>query len=274
MTRTIHAREITPGTLIEYSDGDITPRVPVHQVAVLGNEAVRVTTPKGRVVTLPITQAVTVLTEPVHVQPKEPTAFGARVLAGSGEFLLSNDGARPWKNRFDGKRYSWDEVCDLGPVTVVEAAPSWGAPTGEGNDADAPRTWDQWADIPVGTPVALSGLADTNIHRPAAGTRTERWDATTGTWVPGAQQDIMDSYAPFVEAPGVGADAPTVADRFTAWPEDDMHLRAHTWVDRYQNILDWNRTQWRKTTPSGYSFPVDQMTDGPYTRRNKAGDRA
>ena len=132
MTRTIKAGEVAPGTLIEYSDGDITPRVPVHQVAILGNESVKVTTPKGRIVTLPITQAVTVLTEPVHVQPEEPTAFGARVVAGRERFLRCDCDSRPWRSVSEdgalGFFVDWPLVCEAGPVTVVDADPSWTLP--------------------------------------------------------------------------------------------------------------------------------------------------
>lgn len=129
MTRTIKAGEVAPGTLIEYSDGDITPRVPVHQVAILGNESVKVTTPKGRIVTLPITQAVTVLTEPVHVQPEEPTAFGARVVAGRERFLRCDCDSRPWRSVSEdgalGFFVDWPLVCEAGPVTVIDADPPW-----------------------------------------------------------------------------------------------------------------------------------------------------
>lgn len=66
----------------------------------------------------------------------------------------------------------------------------------------------------------------------------------------------------------VPADAPEVPDRIEEWPEEDEALRAYRWRDCYKNVLDWNKTRWRKTTPSGYSFPVDAAfeIDVPCTR--------
>lgn len=68
---------------------------------------------------------VTVLSEP---QPAEPTAFGARVVAGGYEFLLSHGGRRSWKARLDGKRYAWTDLCEMGSVAVIDATPSWTVP--------------------------------------------------------------------------------------------------------------------------------------------------
>ena len=66
----------------------------------------------------------------------------------------------------------------------------------------------------------------------------------------------------------VPAEAPEVPERIEEWPEDDEALRAYRWRDCYKNVLDWNKTRWRKTTPSGYSFPVDAAfeIDVPCTR--------
>ena len=61
---------------------------------------------------------------------------------------------------------------------------------------------------------------------------------------------------------------PEVPERLEEWPENDVALRAHRWKDRYKNVLDWNKTQWRKTIPSGYAFAADDSAkfDGPWTR--------
>ena len=63
-------------------------------------------------------------------------------------------------------------------------------------------------------------------------------------------------------------ETPEVPERIEVWPEDDEALRAYRWRDCYKNVLDWNKTRWRKTTPSGYSFPVDAAfeIDVPCTR--------
>ena len=162
MTRTIPAGEVTPGTLIEYSDGDITPRVPVHQVAILGNESVKVTTPKGRIVTLPITQAVTVLTEPIHVQPEEPTEFGVKVTVAGRRMIRCTDDPRepwPWMGEAlndDPVRWGWDELCEMGPITVVPEQ-GWTVP----DTHEVPERieeWDTWDDVPEGVVVTVPGL--------------------------------------------------------------------------------------------------------------------
>lgn len=80
---------------------------------------------------------ITVVSEP---QPEEPTAFGARVVAGGYEFLLSNGGRRSWKARLDGKRYAWADLCGMGPVTVVDANPSWETPTAP----NVPERIEEW----------------------------------------------------------------------------------------------------------------------------------
>ena len=80
---------------------------------------------------------ITVVSEP---QPEEPTAFGARVVAGGYEFLLSNGGRRSWKARLDGNRYAWADLCGMGPVTVVDANPSWETPTAP----NVPERIEEW----------------------------------------------------------------------------------------------------------------------------------
>ena len=94
-------------------------------------------------------------------QPEEPTAFGARVVAGGYEFLLSHGGRRSWKARLDGNRYSWAEVCGLGPVTIIDADPSWTVPEQATETPEVPEhieEWDTWEDVPEGVAVTNPGL--------------------------------------------------------------------------------------------------------------------
>ena len=68
---------------------------------------------------------VTVLSEPAPPQPEEPTAFGARVVAGECKALRGHGragGFLPWVVEFPSGNtasYNWKEVCELGPVQVV-----------------------------------------------------------------------------------------------------------------------------------------------------------
>ena len=126
MTRTITPAEIKPGMTIRWEGrGFIHEGLVERTTAGVHPKATRVLSGQFGM-DIPEDAEVTVLTES---QPEEPTAFGARVVAGGYEFLLSNGGRRPWKARLDGNRYSWAEVCGLGPVTIIDADPSWSIPT-------------------------------------------------------------------------------------------------------------------------------------------------
>lgn len=187
MTRTIKAAEVKPGMNIRFDlEGwDVKGTVArMHRRP----QGMWLYTDQSFELSLDLDAPVTVLSEP---QPAEPTAFGARVVAGGYEFLLSHGGRRSWKARLDGKRYAWTDLCEMGSVAVIDATPSWTVP-----------------------------------------------------------------------------ETPEVPERIEVWPEDDEALRAYRWRDCYKNVLDWNKTRWRKTTPSGYSFPVDAAfeIDVPCTR--------
>lgn len=122
--RQITAAEVKPGMEVQFdlSGWDVKGTVATVDVR---PHAVWIYTEKWCEMSLDLDSPVTVLAEP---QPEEPTDFGARVVAGGYEFLLSNGGRRPWKARLDGNRYSWAEVCGLGPVTIIDADPSWTLP--------------------------------------------------------------------------------------------------------------------------------------------------
>ena len=129
MTRTIKVSEVRPGMEVQWTHAGITRKCVGSVVEYAGPRSdVKLRTFEGGAVHIPGDVVVTVLSEPAPPQPEEPTAFGARVVAGGYEFLLSNGGRRPWKARLDGNRYSWAEVCGLGPVTIIDADPSWTLP--------------------------------------------------------------------------------------------------------------------------------------------------
>ena len=127
--RQIKAGKVKPGMTIRWETGGITHECEVEAVTPsLASGAVDLDAVGDGFMRIERATLVTVLSEPAPPQPEEPTAFGARVVAGGYEFLLSNGGRRPWKARLDGNRYSWAEVCGLGPVTIIDADPSWSIP--------------------------------------------------------------------------------------------------------------------------------------------------
>lgn len=136
--RQITAAEVKPGMEVQFdlSGWDVKGTVATVDVR---PHAVWIYTEKWCEMSLDLDSPVTLLSEP---HPEEPTTFGARVVAGGYELLLSNGGRRPWKARLDGNRYSWAEVCGLGPVIVIDADPSWTVP------ADTPEVPDRIEEWP------------------------------------------------------------------------------------------------------------------------------
>ena len=159
MTRTIKVSEVRPGMEVQWTSLGITRRC-TGEVVDAGSprDGVNLRTSEGGAVHIPGDAEVTVLTEP---QPEEPTAFGARVVAGGYEFLLSHGGRRSWKARLDGKRYAWTDLCDMGSVVVIDAIPSWTVPEQATETPEVPEhieEWDTWEDVPEGVAVTNPGL--------------------------------------------------------------------------------------------------------------------
>ena len=122
--RQIKAAEVKPGMNIRFDLEGWDVKGTVATVDVRPH-AVWIYTEKWCEMSLDLDSPVTVLSEP---HPEEPTAFGARVVAGGYEFLLSHGGRRSWKARLDGKRYAWTDLCEMGSVAVIDATPSWTVP--------------------------------------------------------------------------------------------------------------------------------------------------
>lgn len=151
--RQITAAEVKPGMEVQFdlSGWDVKGTVATVDVR---PHAVWIYTEERCEMSLDLDTPVTVLAEP---HPEEPTAFGARVVAGGYEFLLSHGGRRSWKARLDGKRYAWTDLCEMGSVTVIDATPSWTVP----ETPEVPEhieEWDTWEDVPEGVAVTNPGL--------------------------------------------------------------------------------------------------------------------
>ena len=138
MTRTIKASEVKPGMTIrfDFRGWDVGGTVTIvevlrHWVWVSADDDGR-----RRFVELERDTPVTVLSEPAPAQPEEPTEFGARVRVRDGRFVRLGDAdlrRHLWHEEGTGYLWSWDDLCEMGPVTVIPDQ-GWTAPaTGEGS---------------------------------------------------------------------------------------------------------------------------------------------
>lgn len=120
--RQIKAGEVTPGMEIEI----VTIRnMTVTRVFTWSDSNWELRDDSGHVARVNADAKITVLSEP---QPEEPTVFGARVVAGGRRFVLADDDSAPWMDTEFWMWRTWEEVCAIGPVTVIDADPSWTVP--------------------------------------------------------------------------------------------------------------------------------------------------
>ena len=116
--RQIKASEVKPGMTIQFDLEGWDVKGTVGTVTVVPY-AVRIYTEKWREISLELDAPVTVLAE---AQPEEPQEFGARVRVRDGRFVrLDWRGAssRPWYEEGTGYLWTWDDLCEMGPVTVI-----------------------------------------------------------------------------------------------------------------------------------------------------------
>ena len=165
MTRTIKVSEVRPGMEVQWTSLGITRRC-TGEVVDAGSprDGVNLRTSEGGAVHIPGDAEVTVLTEP---QPEEPVTLCARiVVAGRKIYRWTEDPKEPWPWRgealnVDPVLWSWGQLSGLGPVTVVDAAPSWTAPADREPTPVVPERieeWDTWDDVPEGVVVTVPGL--------------------------------------------------------------------------------------------------------------------
>lgn len=197
MTRKIKAHDVKPGQEIEWKYGGYYTRCvvglvrredlsyPAFSIRPVGSSAGWKIFSEG--------DEVTVLKEP---QPPEPTAFGAAVEAGGVWFVrldvrdLSDPDFQPWQSE-SLIQCTWAEVCDQGPVTVVNADPF--ATVQAEKEA---RVWERWEDVPKLTPVHVSYDIETLYRK--VGDRIEF--RRGGSWVPAfADEHDLNKFSPFTE---------------------------------------------------------------------------
>lgn len=115
MTRTITPAEIKPGMTIRWET-----QVEVKSTTECNGVGGVLISGDNRITEYLASDAkVTVLSDP---QPEEPTEFGARVRVRDGRFVRLNDktaGVVPWAEEGTGAWWTWGDLCELGPVTVI-----------------------------------------------------------------------------------------------------------------------------------------------------------
>ena len=165
--RQIKASEVKPGMVVA---APVTRTVTVSE-NVSGGESWRALSDATGFVTYVDEEAsVTVLSEP---QPEEPTEFGAKVRVRKGRFvrLVEGDsGFRVWFEEGTESWWTWDDLCEMGPVTVVPDQ-GWTVPAGTPEVPerieDGPRTTRRYGSIGGGAIRVISGCG---THLMASGT--------------------------------------------------------------------------------------------------------
>ena len=143
MTRTIKARDIKPGMTIRWGEADITHQCPLASVERFNNDQdIQGETPQGQVALLHGDDDVLVVKEPP--QPEEPTEFGALRWVGDRCFVrLDEAGERHlvWYEKSRGVLWGWEDLCKMGPVTVVPDQ-GWTVP----DTTEVPERIEEWPD--------------------------------------------------------------------------------------------------------------------------------
>lgn len=149
MTRIIKASEVKPGMEVEF-----LTRMKIQKNSKWINSHRDMRDDAGHFARVDADAPVIVLSEPAPAQPEEPTEFGARVVVNGRQFVRAYNDSSPWA---DGKAWdwwTWDELCEMGPVTVIDAAPSWTVPADTPEVPERIEEWDTWEDVPEGVTVA------------------------------------------------------------------------------------------------------------------------
>ena len=146
--RQIKASEVKPGMTIRWTNSGLTQECTVGSIINrYSNGAVDITTPEDTIACVRCAYPVTVLSE---AQPEEPVTLCARiVVAGRKIYRWTEDPKEPWPWQgealnVDPGLWSWSQLCGLGPVTVVDADPSWTAPEQTHDTPEVPDRIEEW----------------------------------------------------------------------------------------------------------------------------------
>ena len=140
----IKAKDIKPGMEVEWTQAGVTRKCVAETVdSASPRYGVNLHTSEGGLVHIPGNAEVTVLSEPTSPQPEEPTWFGARVVVdGDEHYVRTGNGSYPW-GRGDGCLFTWAEVCEMGPVTVVPDQ-GWKVPAETELTPEVPERIEEW----------------------------------------------------------------------------------------------------------------------------------
>lgn len=125
--RTIRAKSIKRGMTIEWPSEGLTKRAVVKDASFVSREReVIIEVGEGFVHYLDYVCNVLVVEEPKDNQPPEPTALGARVVVNGVKLIRMNNKKFPWYCLDDTSfGITWNGLCGMGQVIVVDADPSW-----------------------------------------------------------------------------------------------------------------------------------------------------
>ena len=141
MTRIIKASEVKPGMTIRWET-----QMEIKSTTEFNGVGGVLISGDNRITEYLASDAlVTVVSEPTPPQPEEPTEFGAKVRVRDGRFVRLEEvevrGALVWFEEGTGYRWTWDDLCEMGPVTVVPDQ-GWTVP------ADTPEVPDRIEEWP------------------------------------------------------------------------------------------------------------------------------
>lgn len=191
MSETIKASEITPGMVIEWTDRGTFTRLTVESY---NPSLSAVRSVGGDVRYLSSDTEVKVIAAP-PVMPTEPETLGARVKAGDNLFLRVSTNRCSWLEVTGGEtdlNYTWREVNEFGPVTVIDGDPSWEVESGE----DAPEQWDDVEEALKHCDKVVDRSGDKWHYEDSVLRLT--MDGTTSKWPLDAQS--ANNYGPFRRA--------------------------------------------------------------------------
>lgn len=183
----IKASEVKPGMEVEWTQAGVTRKCVAETVdSSSPRYGVNLHTSEGGLVHIPGNAEVTVLAEPAPPKPEEPRWVAARAKLRDYRFFRVDESDRPWRKadcmgRVFPYRYSWRDVCSLGPVTVVPDQ-GWTVPDDTPEVPDVPDRIEEWPE-------------DDTALRPYPwrdrGGYTWKWLATVSGW---ECYDELDDY--------------------------------------------------------------------------------
>lgn len=178
--RQIKASEVKPGMEVEIVT---RMRVGLNILRIGPQQEMR--DDSGHVARVDADTPVTVLSEPGPPQPEEPTELGVKARVRKGRFVRLHEGlagSNVWFEEGTGYRWTWDDLCEMGPVTVVPDQ-GWTVPAETELTPEVPDRvdeWDTWEDVPEGVAVKNSTLW--YYYRKVGGKIEALGPTTGGVW--------------------------------------------------------------------------------------------